>query len=247
MSPTTTLRPGIALAALLLAGPSLAQNPPPPRPQPAPPSAPQAQPAPPPAAAQPQATTRRPDVNQRIDTARQLNQQGKLLQAADELQAAVDQIYSQLGRTYGATLPPAPQGWTVDQPDPQRLALMGAGMAAIREYRPVSAPPQQPNQPPTRMNARIVLDGDAVRAMAPLMGPGPLPQGTPQTVRKARLGNGDALVAYDPQLRAGEVSMLVGNRILLQVEGTGVPDANPMIAAMQSWNIAELKRLAGVP
>jgi len=190
---------------------------------------------------------------QRIDAARQLHQQGKLLQSADELQAAIATIYSQLGRTYGATLPPAPPGWVVDQPDPQRLALMGAGMASIREYKPLVPPAQAQPQPgqqgpmPTRMNARIVLDGEAVGAMAPLIAPGPLPQGTPQTVRKVKLAGGDALVAYDPQMRAGEVSMLVGGRILLQVEGTGVPNADPMIATMQSWNIAELKKLAGVP
>jgi hypothetical protein len=220
-----TSRIPVLLAALLVAAPAFAQTlPPAPRPQ-----------------------VQQPGAAQRMDAAKQMYQQGKLLQSADELQAAVATIYSQLGKTYGQTLPPAPQGWAVDQPDPQRLALMGAGMASIREYKPVVPPPAaQPNQPPPRMNARIVLDGDAVRAMAPLLA-AQLPQGTPPTVRKIRIGPNDAVVAYDPQLRAGEVSMLVGGRILIQVEGVGVASADPMIAAMQGWNVAELKKLAGLP
>jgi hypothetical protein len=81
--------------------------------------------------------------------------------------------------------------------------------------------------------------------MAPLFGP-TLPPGTPPTVRKVKIGADDALVAYDPNLRAGEVSVLVGGRILLQVEAQGVANADPMIAAMQGWKIAELKKLAGM-
>jgi len=234
-------RLSIALLALLfapvLAGPSLA---PPARAQTQPPPAPQARPAPAPA---PKDQT---NAAPRIDAARQLYQQGRLLQSADELEAALAAIQSQLGKRYGQTLPAAPAGWVVDPPDPQRLALMGGGSAAIREYKPAVPPAAaQPNQPPTRMSARIVLQGAAVLAMAPLFGPS-LPPGTPPTVRRIKIGNEDALVAYDPSLRAGEVSVLVGRRILLQVEGLNVANADPMIAAMRNWNIAELRKLAGL-
>ncbi|MCC6469955.1 MAG: hypothetical protein IT563_16650 [Alphaproteobacteria bacterium] len=236
------------LAALLLALPVVAQTPPPP-PRPAAPAQPKpsAPPAPAPAAS----------AAPRIDAAKQLYQQGKLLQSADELQAAVTAIYSQLGKTYGQTLPPAPAGWVIDQPDPQRLALMGGDASGMREYKPNVPPPAaqpqamapgQPGQPPAgppRMNARIVLDGEAIRAMTPLFGP-TLPPGTPPTVRKVRIGAEDALVAYDPNMRAGEVSILVGGRILLQVEGEGVANADPMIQTMQAWKVADLKRLAGL-
>ncbi len=234
-------RISLAVLATLLATPvALAQNaPPPPRPAPPPPA--QAQPRPPAPTPADQA-----NAAPRIDRAKQLYQQGKLLQAADELDAAIDAINSQLGQRYGQTLPPAPAGWVVDQPDPQRLALMGGGMAAIREYKPAVPPAgATPSPQPQRMNARIVLDGAMVQSMAPLFGP-TLPQGTPPTVRKAKVGNEDALVAYDPQLRAGEVSVLVGGRILVQVEGQNVQNADPMIATMRGWNLAELRKLAGL-
>lgn len=232
----------VVLAALLASSAAVAQTPPPPPPA--------ARPAPPPAQAQPRPPAPTPpdqaNAGPRIDRAKQLYQQGKLLQAADELDAAIDAINSLLGQRYGQTLPPAPAGWVVDQPDPQRLALMGGGMAAIREYKPAVPPAgATPGPQPQRMNARIVLDGAAVQAMAPLFAP-TLPQGTPQTVRKVRIGNEDALVAYDPQIRAGEVSVLVGGRILVQVEGQNVPNADPMIAAMRGWNLAELRKLAGL-
>jgi hypothetical protein len=237
-------RLSLAVLATLIAAPmAVAQTPPPPPP-------PAGRPAPPPAQAQPRAPAPTPqdqaNAGPRIDRAKQLYQQGKLLQAADELDAAIDAINSQLGRRYGQTLPPAPAGWVVDQPDPQRLALMGGGMAAIREYKPAVPPAgATPSPQPQRMNARFVLDGATVQAMAPLFGP-TLPQGTPQTVRKVKIGTEDALVAYDPQIRAGEVSVLVGGRILVQVEGQNVQNADPMIAAMRGWNLAELRKLAGL-
>jgi hypothetical protein len=224
-------RLAVFAAAALLALPAFAQT------------QPQAQPKP---QAQPRTQAQQSGALPRIDAAKQMYQAGKLLQSADELQAAVATIYSQLGKTYGQTLPPAPAGWVIDQPDPQRLALMGGGMAAVRDFKPAVPPPSaQPGAQQPRMNARIVLDGDAVRAMAPLFGPA-LPPGTPPTVRKVRIGADDALVAYDPNLRAGEVSVLVGGRILLQVEGQGVANPDAMIAAMQGWKIAELKKLAGM-
>ncbi|MBL8704688.1 MAG: hypothetical protein JNM30_07595, partial [Rhodospirillales bacterium] len=223
-------RISLALLATLIAAPAALAQTPPPAPRPAPPPA-QGQP---PAQAQPRPPAPTPpdqaNAGPRIDRAKQLYQQGKLLQAADELDAAIDAINSQLGRRYGQTLPPAPAGWVVDQPDPQRLALMGGGMAAIREYKPAVPPAgATPSPQPQRMNARIVLDGATVQAMAPLFAP-TLPQGTPQTVRKMKIGNEDAVVAYDPQIRAGEVSVLVGGRILVQVEGQNVQNADPMIA-----------------
>jgi len=237
-------RISLAVLALMTVAPvAFAQTPPPPRP--APPPA-QAQPRPPAQAPQGQTPADQANAGPRIDRAKQLYQQGKLLQAADELDAALDAINSQLGQRYGQTLPPAPAGWAVDQPDPQRLALMGGGSAAIREYKPLVPPAgATPSPQPSRMNARIVIDGGTVQAMAPLFGPA-LPQGTPQTVRKMKIGNEDALVAYDPQIRAGEVSVLVGGRILVQVEGQNVQNADPMIAAMRGWNLAELRKLAGL-
>ena len=240
--------PGFVLClALLLGHAAEAQYqqppapPPPPQQQPRPPA--QAQPKPPPAP--PQAKPAAAGALPRIDAARKLYQSGKLLQSAEELSAAIDSIYGQLSRRYAATLPAAPQGWTAEAPDPQRLALMGGAAPAARDYRQAGGQPGAPAQGQPRMNARIVLDSDAVKSMAPLFGP-QLPQGVPQTVKRVRIGDQDAVVAYDPQQRGGEVSVLVGNRILLQVEGMGVAGAEPMIATMRNWNIGELKRLAGL-
>jgi hypothetical protein len=235
-----------AAAALLVGGAAMAQQPPPPPQQPPRPSAPAPRPQAAPAPAQ------TGSAMQRIDSARQLYQSGKLLESAEQLNAALDAIYGQLNQRYGGTLPAAPQGWQIDPPDPQRAALMGSAASGVRDYRPVGAPP--PGQPPGQgqqgampphMNARIVLDSDAVKAMQPLFGP-QLPQGVPPTVKRMKIGDQDALVAYDPQRRAGEVSVLVGNKILLQVEGVGVNSADPMIATMRNWNVAELRRLAGI-
>ncbi len=206
--------------SLVLAWPAVAQN--------APPQLPRVQGAPPVAPT---------DAIARIDAARGLYRSNKLLQAVDELDAAIDAIHRQLAQAYAPTLPLAPPGWTIEQPDLNRLALLGSAVASARDYRQ--------NNGQGRMNARIVLDGDMVRQMQPLFG-NPMPQGLPPTVRRVKLNDDEAVVAYDPKQRGGEVSMLVGNRILLQVEGQNVPSADPMLAVMREWNIAQLRKLAGL-
>lgn len=238
--------PALALS-LLLALPAAAQNalptlPGQPPAQQSPPQGAQPQPLPPP---KPQAAPQTPsappiaptDAIARIDAARGLYRSNRLLQAADELDAAIDAIYRQLGQAYAPTLPLAPQGWSVEKPDPNRLALLGGSVTAARDYRQ--------NNGEGRMNARIVLDSEAVRQMQPLFA-NPPPVGLPQTVRRVRVGDGEAVVAYDPKQRGGEVSMLVGNRILIQIEGQNVPSADPMLAVIREWNIAQLRKIAGL-
>jgi hypothetical protein len=181
---------------------------------------------------------------QHIDAARQWWRENKLLQALDELDSAQVSITRQLGQAYAPTLPPPPPGWTVDPPNPQRQETMGGGVAAMRDYRQTSGQPA-PAQGQGQMNARIVVDSLAVDSMKPLFAP-QLPQGVPATVRKVRINDNDAVVALDPQRRAGEVSVILGNRLLLQIEGLNVASAEPMLAAMRQWNTAELRRRAGL-
>ena len=220
----------VTFAAPALIGPAAAQTAPPPPPRPAAPPPPPG----PPAVSRPAG----PDNPlPRIDAARKNYQAGKLLQALDDLNAALDAVNNQLVQRYAVTLPQAPAGWTVVPPDPQRAALMGGAAQGARDYQLANGQ--------AMMNAHIVLDSDAIRQMTPLFGP-TMPQGVPQTVRRVKIGAEDAVVAYDPQQRGGEVSVLVGGRILLQVDGQGVPSADPMIAAMRNWNIPELRRLAGM-
>jgi hypothetical protein len=240
-------RISILLTALLLAWPAAAQTPPQPyRPAPIPQGAPSAPPVASPAA--PAAPAAGQPAIAFIDKARQLWRENRLLQAMDELDAATVSIARQLGQAYAPSLPPAPQGWSVAPADPQRLAALGSGVATVREYRPAGAPAAQPGAQgagPAQMVARIVIDRGAIEAMQPLFAP-QLPQGVAPTVRKTRINDQDAVVAYDPQRKAGEVSMLVGNRLLLQVEGLDVANAEPMLAVMRQWNTAELRRVAGL-
>lgn len=223
----------ILALALAVALPAAAQTPPPYRSAPVPQGAPAPAPQAAPAAGPPAIVF--------IDKGRQLWRENRLLQALDELDAASVAIARQLGQAYAPTLPPAPQGWTVVPADPQRVQGLGSAVAAIREYRQAGAAPPAPGQ----MNARIVIDRGAVEAMQPLFAP-QLPQGVAPTVSKARINNQDVVVAYDPQRKAGEVSMLVGNRLLLQVEGLNVANAELMLAVMRQWNTAELRRIAGL-
>ncbi|MGQ0675934.1 MAG: hypothetical protein ACT4N4_07610 [Rhodospirillales bacterium] len=228
----------IAAFALVVALPAGAQTPQLPSAQYRPAPVPQGAPAP--QAAQPAA---QPVALAYIDAARQYWRDGKLLRALDELDAASVSIARQLGQVYAPPLPPAPRGRAVEPQDPQRVAALGASVATLREYRQTAG--AAPQAAPGQMNARIVIDSDAVQSMQPLFAP-QLPAGVPATVRKVKINNQDAVVAYDPQRRAGEVSVIVVGRLLLQVEGQNVASAEPMLAVMRQWNIAELRRAAGL-
>jgi hypothetical protein len=51
---------------------------------------------------------------------------------------------------------------------------------------------------------------------------------------------------FDSTAKTGEISMVLGGRVLLEIEGDNISSADLLLEAAKSWNIVKIKSLAGL-
>lgn len=173
-------------------------------------------------------------VTDRIDQARALYLRGALAEAAGLLGSATLDVQTRLGRALAELMPSAPLGWEAAEP---RISPMGAlgGLTVSRDYRMGGA----------AMDAAVVVGSPAVAGVAALVAePGAL--AAQPGLRRVRIGDQDALLRWEPSTRSGQLTMVVGREILLQVVGRGLSDGEEMVALMRSWDAAAVTARAGL-
>lgn len=162
-----------------------------------------------------------------LDAARAAHAKGDLARAAMEAEAAVIELQGRLGRLFADFLPPVPTGWQADPAETQSLASSGGGIAVTRAY----------GLEETTLNASLILDSPAVAAAAAQF------DGTLQpNVSKIKVGGEDALLRWDAEGRNGEVLMMVGKRVLLQIEGDNIATPDLLSQAAKGWNLAGIRK-----
>jgi hypothetical protein len=167
-------------------------------------------------------------VSAHMDAARTAHAKGDLARAAMELEAALVELHGRLGRQLTEFLPPVPAGWQAEAAETQSLAGSGGGMAVTRAY----------GRDESTLNAALILDSPAVAAAAAQF------EGAPQpNVAKVKVGAEDALLRWDAEGRNGEVLMVLGKRILLQIEGDNIASADLLNDAARGWNLAGIRKV----
>jgi hypothetical protein len=166
-------------------------------------------------------------VSAHMDAARAAHAKGDMARTAMELEAALTELHGRLGHQLAEFLPPVPAGWQAEAPEFQSLAASGGGMAVTRAY----------GKDETTLNATLVLDSPAVTAAAAQF------EGAPQpNVAKVKVGAEDALLRWDEEGRNGEVLMVLGKRILLQIEGDNIASSAQLSDAAKGWNLAAIRK-----
>ena len=172
-------------------------------------------------------------VAARLDAARAAHGRGDLARALVELEAAVADLHTRLGAALAECLPPAPPGWRAEAPETQSLAgAAGGGLSVSRAYV----------KDESSMNATLLLDSPAVAGTAQMLA-SPTP---PANTRRVRVGAEDALLRWDPATHAGEVTMVLGNRALLQIEGDALVSGDILAETARGWNLGAIRKLSGL-
>jgi len=172
-------------------------------------------------------------VPARFDAARAALTRGDLARALIELEAVLADLHGRLGGALTECLPPAPAGWRADVPEIQDLTgSAGGGFSVTRAYTREDA----------SLNATVLVDSPAVAAAAQTGG-GALPAGN---ARRVRIGSEEALMRFDPATRSGEVTLVLANRVLLQIEGDGLANADALNDLARGWNLAGIRKLMGL-
>jgi hypothetical protein len=65
-------------------------------------------------------------------------------------------------------------------------------------------------------------------------------------LKRIKVGAEDALLRWDAANHTGEVTMVLGNRVLLQIEGDNLAQGDALVDAAKGWNVAGIRKLVGV-
>ena len=169
----------------------------------------------------------------RIEAARLAYGKGDLAHAAAELEAAVVEMHGRLGRALGEVMPPPLNGWRGEAVEAQGLTSTGGGLAVSLAY----------GRDDSSLNASLILDSPAVFAAAGQFAATALDQ---PNIRRVKIGAEDALLRWDADNHAGEITMVLGNRVLLQIEGDNLGSSDLLVESARGWNVAGIRKILGM-
>jgi hypothetical protein len=171
------------------------------------------------------------DISNQVETARAAYAKGDQLHALSALQAAVGQLSERLLGQFGKLLPPVPQGWEASPPELQPLDSIGGGFSVTQAY----------SKGESTLNVSLIVDNPTVGSSASMIRESAQQVARPGWAR-LKLGADDALLRFDPQTRAGEIMIVVGGRVLLQVEANDIGKDDVLIDMLRGWNIAAVRK-----
>lgn len=172
------------------------------------------------------------DVGNQLDIARTAYGKGDFLHALTNLQAAVSAMNARLVDQFSKALPPSPTGWDSSATDNQSLDGVGGGLSVTRAY----------NKGEALLNASLIADNPAVAAAQSLFLPGSQVSSQPGWSR-IKIGTDDVLLRYDAASRSGEIMMVIGARVLLEIEGTEIAREDILVETAKGWNLGVVRRL----
>ena len=172
-------------------------------------------------------------VPARMDSARAAFARGDMARTAAELEAVVAEIHGRLGKSLSEFMPPPLVNWRGETAEIQGLASAGGGLAVSRAY----------GRDESSLNATLILDSPAVVAAAEQFAASAANQ---PNVKRVKVGGEDALLRWDAANRAGEITMVLGNRVLLQIEGDSLGSSDLLVDSAKGWNTIGIRKLLGI-
>lgn len=169
------------------------------------------------------------DVPARLDNARAAYQKGDLARAAREIEAALTQLHERLGKSFAEALPNLGGQWKAESVETESLGEIGGGLSVSRAFTRGDA----------SLNASLLLDSPEVASVQAMLTGNP----AQVNVKKVKVGGEDALLRFDAATGTGEITMVVGGRVVLEVQGDNINNADPLLEAAGGWNLAKIKTL----
>ncbi len=173
-------------------------------------------------------------VSDDIEAALKAYSRGELLKAANGLHAALDVIHQRLAEALIPLMPPAPAGWEAYDAQADTMGIAGGGMTIMKGYEKNEA----------ALNASIVIDPEAVTGVAELLS-NPAAIDAQPGMSQVKVNGSLALMRWDAEDRSGEIMLVLGDSVLLQVIGNGIDKSDLLVEMMKSWNVAAVRKQIG--
>lgn len=172
------------------------------------------------------------DISTQLEQARAAYVRNDPLHALSALQATINMLNTRLADVFGKTLPPPPAGWDAGTIETQSLDSIGGGVTVTRAYTKDNA----------SLNAALIVDNPAVNSSVAMFQTGSQEAAQPGWTH-LKINDTDALLRYDSANRAGEILIVVGDRVLLQIEGTDINKDVILVETAKGWNIPAIRKL----
>jgi len=179
------------------------------------------------------------EIIDQIEMGRQAYEAGELRQAKDELQYAIAQIQELLDNQYVKLMPEPLPGWVGEPAQAQTagMAMMGGGTQLSRAYRN--------NATGESVELSLVADSPFLQAMSMMLSNPMMMRSEPGT-KLYRLGKHRGMIKNPPGSDRWEISLMLANRILVQVQGDGLKDQSPAEAYLKALDLDAVQQAFGM-
>lgn len=152
------------------------------------------------------------DIVNSINEGMEFYKNGEFAEATSSLNYAVQLIQQKKGESLSNLLPAPLEGWEAEEAQSQAAgaAMFGGGVSAERSYSKADG----------RLSIQIVTDSPMLQGVM-MMFSNPM-FATADGGKMVRVGRQKAIVKYSAAEEAGDLKMVVGNRFLVTVEGSGI-------------------------
>ncbi|QVL50462.1 MAG: hypothetical protein KFB96_08570 [Thiocapsa sp.] len=174
------------------------------------------------------------EVTDQLDAAKQAYEAGELRTAAETLNGAVEAIHAQITAGLLTLFPPPLDGWVADEAQAQSaggLASMLTGTHLSRRYV-------------REDNAEVTLTLMADSPMMPMLTMAismPFMMQANEDLKTYSLKGERGMMEHSPGSQTYKVTLMVGNRLLVQGEGSGLTEAAPLEQYLQALDLEAIQ------
>jgi hypothetical protein len=183
------------------------------------------------------APTQADEVTDQLDAARQAYEAGQLHSAADTLNFVVAKIKEQMTAGLLKLLPEPLTGWQADpaQSESAGLASMIVGTNLGRRYF---------REDGAEVNLNVTADSPLLPMLTMFLSSPFMMQADPNTKPYTIKGQ-RGIIKHDTQTNEHEVTLMIGNRILIQGKGTGMADGTAVQQYIEALDLDAIQKAFG--
>jgi hypothetical protein len=177
------------------------------------------------------------EISDQLDTARSQYESGELRQAMQTLQYAAASIQEKVNLELLKLLPKPLEGWRADEPQAQSagVAAMIAGTNLSRRYF---------RDDGAEVEVNITADSPLM-PMFTLMLSNPMMMRTSPSTKLYTHGGERGTIEHEKDSDKWEISLLVADKILVKVDGSGMKDQKDVDAYLESIDLGAVRKAFG--
>jgi hypothetical protein len=178
------------------------------------------------------------EIGDQLDTARAQYDSGELRKAVQTLQFAVASIQEKISQDLVKLLPEPQPGWQADEPQAQTegIAALIAGTNLSRRYF---------RDDGAQVEISIVAGSPLMPIMAMMLSNPMMMQASPDTRIYIHAGR-HGMIEHEKGTDTWEISLLVANKILVKVGGSGLKDKKSLEAYLNTIDLDAVQKAFGV-